>query len=111
MQASRYAQGLDAETQVSVDRPGEETWFGCAEIARRALSVVWDATGTERRSAIAAPLSIHEGKGVGPPWQPHCQHAPSGAWLQPLWTLEMCTSKFWEHASATRVGVHMQRQG
>ena len=61
-----YVQQLGAETQTSVDRPGERTQFGCSETAWEAWSVVWPATGgvptTECGSTVGA--SGREGHGL-----------------------------------------------
>ena len=52
---------LDVETQASADRHGESTWFGYAEISRRAWSVVWAIRGgthrTGHRSTKGAPVN------------------------------------------------------
>ena len=51
---------LGVETQASVDRHGERTGFGYAEISRRAWSVVWAISGgthrTGHRSTKGAPV-------------------------------------------------------
>ena len=66
-----YVQQLGAETQASVDRPWERTWFGWAETTWRAWDVVQAATGgvhrTEPSSAIGATLLTQaQGEGCGP---------------------------------------------
>ena len=52
---------LSVETQASADRHGERTWFGYAEISRRACSVVWAISGgrhgTGHRPTKGAPIN------------------------------------------------------
>lgn len=52
---------LGVETQALADRHGERTWFGYAEISRRAWSVVWAISGgihrTGHRPTKGAPVN------------------------------------------------------
>ena len=62
---------------------GERIQFGCTETARRAWSVAQVATEgacrMEHGFTIRAPLSTHERRVMGLPYQPLCQHAHNRA--------------------------------
>lgn len=90
-------QQLGAEIQASADRPGEKTWFGYTETARRAESVVQAATRsvcrTEPGSAIRTPLSTCvKGEGHGPAIASLFSACSQRAWLYHY--------KLWERAGA-----------